>query len=171
MRPYPDELLAIMRASLRNVVTPTVSDEWPRYVAKSLERLFEHLERRWKHELRFLADDTEEMRELFAKLGPELAGGTSAHPAVAPVLEDIDGLLAKPSLASRAVEMTALNQENEAYRAVLERLIEALDAVEGEPRSDVRPAIRSYLAHQLDRDVVLAEPTFMHFAGPPAQAS
>ena len=104
MRPDPDELLRIMRKSLKTVVTPAVCDEWPSYVAKSIERVLEHLERRWLHEIRFLADDTEEMRELFSGLKADLAVvDCAAVDEVGAVVEELDQLLNDPSRASRAV--------------------------------------------------------------------
>lgn len=163
MRPDPDELLRLMRTSLKTVVTPTVSEEWPAYVAKSIERMLEHLERRWRHEIRFLADDTEEMRELFAALAADLAGVDG----VRGVVEDLGELLHGPSLASRAVTYQELSAENQSHRAALERLIVSLDASEDAERAEgVRAPIRAYLGRQLARDVELAEPTFMRFGAP-----
>ncbi|MGE3621406.1 MAG: hypothetical protein AB7L84_13180 [Acidimicrobiia bacterium] len=168
MRPDPDELLRLMRKSLKTVVTPAVSEEWPTYVAKSIERMLEHLERRWEHEIRFLADDTEEMRELFAKLKVELAGaGGPAADAVQEVVGELDQLLDEPSLASRAVVYDDLSAENQAHRAALEKLVLALDDAQGEERAEAsRVPIRAYLKRQLARDVELAEPTFMRFGAP-----
>jgi hypothetical protein len=67
--------------------------------------------------------------------------------------------------------VTALNGTNEAYRATLTEVIEALEraAEDAELRERLEPLrdrIRQYLRRELDRDRVLAEPTDMLF-GPP----
>ena len=174
MRPYGDELLAQMRESLANVVTPSVSEDWPRYVAKAMELLLEHLELRWKHELTFLAEDTVDMRELFGTMRKELGAGASAtNDAFGGVLADLDAILAEPAHASGAVELRVLAEENEAHREVLERALLRMDAVDngdGSDLDDVRANIRQLLRRQLDRDVTLARPTFMHF-GPTPRAT
>lgn len=168
MRPDPDELLRIMRKSLKTVVTPAITEEWPTYVAKSIERMLEHLERRWEHEIGFLAEDTEEMRVLFGTLRGELDGaGGPAADAIREVIDEFDRLLDEPSLASHAVTYRALSAENQDHRAALERLVLALDAAEGDRRAEAtRVPLRAYLGNQLARDAQLAEPTFMRFGAP-----
>lgn len=166
MRPNPDELLRLMRKSLKEVVVPAVGEEWPTYVAKSIERMLEHVERRWSLELGQLAADTEELRELFGSLLDHLesAGGVSGAGAAG----EMRALLAEQSLASRAVEFAALSAENQAHRQILESLIVSFD--EDSEAHDVavtaRPAIQDYLARQLDRDTELAAPVYMRFGAP-----
>ena len=137
-------------------------------MAKSIERVLEHLERRWLHEIRFLADDTEEMRELFSGLKADLAVvDGAAVDEVGAVVEELDHLLNEPSLASRAVAYQELSAENQSHRAALEKLIVSLDAFEDDDRNEaIRVPIRAYLRRQLARDVELAEPTFMRFGAP-----
>src|SRR5690242_4646776 len=78
MRPYPPELLRSMNQSLTEVIIPNISDDWARYVARSMEKIITHLELRWEHELGFLAADTAELDELLRELRPELEGGDLA---------------------------------------------------------------------------------------------
>lgn len=167
MRPDPDELLRLMRASLKTAVTPAIPDEWAAYVAKSIERMLEHLERRWQHEIGFLAADTIEMRALFDRLKADLeAGGTSARGGIGEALSRFQELLGAPALAANAVTYQDLSAENQAHRAALEQLIVGLDEVDDERAEAVRLPIREYLRAQLARDVELAEPTFMRFGAP-----
>lgn len=165
MRPNPDELLRLMRKSLKEVVVPAVREEWPTYVAKSIERMLEHVERRWELELGHLATDTEEMRDLFGALvdSLEAAGGDVADRA-----GEMRALLAERSLASRAVEFAELSAENQAHRQALESLIVTFDDDPGADAVAVaaRPAIQEFLARQLARDTELAAPAYMRFGAP-----
>jgi hypothetical protein len=73
------------------------------------------------------------------------------------------------------VGLQALNEANEARRRLLVEAIEAMDDAERddalrESVSDCRIHVRAYLRRELDRDVVLARPTFMSF-GPPVPRS
>jgi hypothetical protein len=142
-----------------------VADDWPSYVAKSIERMLEHVERRWELELGQLATDTEELRTLFGTLADEVdgAGGDVSRQAA-----EMRSLLAEPSLASRAVEFAELSAENQAHRRVLESLILAFDAEPGatDIAESVRPAIHDYLDRQLARDAELAAPVYMRFGAP-----
>ena len=172
MRPYGDELLARMRESLTDVVIPSVADDWPRYVARAMEALLEHLELRWKHELTFLAEDTVDIRELFDGMHKALTAGDplAGHEVVQGVVADIESLLAEPARASAAVALQAIAEENEAYRTVFEHALVSFDAIDDEAVTaelgDVRSHVRQLLQRQLERDVTLARPTFMHFGAP-----
>ncbi len=175
MRPYPDELLRSVRHSLREVVIPAIEEPWPRYVAKAMEKLLEHLELRALHEERLLAEDNAELDDLFRLLGESFA----AEPLVANPSLSAWRALPMPDAApatseagdGRALGLQALNEGNEARRAHLVAAIEAMDASgqDGELES-CRTQVRSYLRRELDRDVVLTRPTFMSFA-PPAPRS
>ena len=168
MRPDPDELLRLMRTSLKTAVTPAIPDEWAAYVAKSIERMLEHLERRWTNEIRFLAEDTLEMRDLFARLRTDLqTRGAPINDRIRQTIDTFDGLLSDASLAEHAVTYQEISAENQAHRGALEQLILGLDALGDDPGADaLRTPIRAYLGAQLARDVELAEPTFMRFGAP-----
>jgi hypothetical protein len=179
MRPYPDELLRSLRESMREVVIPAIEEPWPRYVAKAIEKLLEHLELRALHEDQFLSEDIEELDELFEWLRarfaePPLASSTAllawcAGPGTGnggqDELEPGDG-----GTKTRS-GLQALNEANEARRRHLVAAIEAMDEAERDDalRSSIsacRDHVRAYLRRELDRDVLLARPTFMSF-GPP----
>src|SRR6516164_4844769 len=90
MRPYPPELLRSINKSLNEVIIPELADDWARYVARSMEKIIDHLARRWEHELEFLAVDTAELDELLRELLPALDGHPELAVARAAVAERLD---------------------------------------------------------------------------------
>lgn len=172
MRPYPDELLRSMNRSLTEVIIPNIGDDWARYVARSMEKMISHLEQRWKHELAFLAADTAELDALLRELRPaleadDLAGRAELDRVRSAIADRLDGAAPLPP----APDIEGLNTTNEAYRGTLQAAIEGLEeaAADAELRARLEPLrdrIRAHLRRELDRDAVLAEPTYMLF-GPP----
>ena len=164
MRPYPHELLRSINKSLNEVIIPELADDWARYVARSMEKIIDHLARRWEHELEFLAVDTGELDELLRELLPALDGHPELAVARAAVAERLDAGEPLPPV----LDIAALAAQNEAYRATLQRLIEDLEAAaaDAELRAQLGPLrerIRLHLRRELDRDIVLAEPAYMLF--------
>jgi hypothetical protein len=179
MRPYPDELLRSLRHSMREVVIPAIEEPWPRYVAKAIEKLLEHLELRALHEERFLSEDIEELDELFEwlKVGftePPLASSITLSAWCRVQAPGDPGRGDAPRGEGEATPqfgLQVLNEANEARRAHLVAAIEAMDEAGHDDalRSSIaecRNHVRAYLRRELDRDVLLARPTFMSF-GPP----
>jgi hypothetical protein len=172
MRPYPDELLRSMNQSLTEVIIPNIDDDWARYVARSMEKMIAHLELRWRHELEFLALDTVELDELLRELRPSLeegglAGRSELNTVRSTIAERLDGTDPLPS----APDVAGLNATNDAYRGTLQTTIEGLEAAAADDElrerlEPLRERIRAHLRRELDRDMVLAEPTNMLF-GPP----
>lgn len=172
MRPYPDELLRSINRSLTEVIIPNIDDDWARYVARSLEKMISHLEQRWLHELELLAVDTAELDELLRELGPALeedglAGRDELDAVRSALAERLDNAAPLPP----APDVQGLNATNEAYRGTLQATIEGLEAAAAddvlrERLEPLRDRIRAHLRRELDRDAVLAEPTYMLF-GPP----
>ena len=172
MRPYPDDLLRSMRESLNTVIIPNLADDWARYVAKAMEKIIMHLELRWEHELEFLAVDTVELDELLRELQSALTSKPFSPRAglsevTAALAARLDGAGAPPP----APDVAGINARNEAYRATLVEIIDgmeqaALDPALRDQLEPLRERIRTYLRRELDRDVTLAEPTYMLF-GPP----
>jgi hypothetical protein len=164
MRPYPPELLRSINKSLNEVIIPELSDDWARYVARSMEKIIDHLARRWEHEIAFLALDTAELDEVLRELLPALDGHPELAVARAAVAERLDAGEPLPPI----LDISALTAQNEAYRHTLQRLIEDLEAAaaDAELREQLQPLrdrIRVHLRRELDRDVVLAEPAYMLF--------
>ncbi len=167
MRPYPDELLRSLRQSMREVVIPAIEEPWPRYVAKAMEKILEHLELRALHEERFLADDSAELDELFDLLTGALSAPGLVELAPIAAWLALAAPAPPPSGDHSAQSLAALNAGNEARRAHLVSAIEAMDASGAdEALAPIRTEVRSYLRRELDRDVVLTRPTFMSFAPP-----
>lgn len=185
MRPYPDELLRSVRHSLREVVIPAIEEPWPRYVAKAMEKLLEHLELRALHEERLLVEDSAELDELLGGLAqrfssapfdasPSLSAWRALPlPAGAPgsPTPGGPGHRGEPAADGQPQGLKALNEGNEARRTHLVAAIEAMDAAErddtlGTALEESRTRVRTYLRRELDRDVLLTRPTFMSF-GPP----
>lgn len=177
MRPYPGELLRSINQSLNEVIIPNLADDWARYVARSMEKMITHLERRWEHELDFLAVDTAELHELLRELRPALDSGDLAgrdelagvRSSIAQRLDDAEPLPPRPDIEK-------LNVTNEAYRATLQQVLEGLEAAAADdavrPQLEpLRDRIRAHLRRELDRDIVLAEPTYMLFGPPTPQDS
>ena len=172
MRPYPDELLRSMNRSLTEVIIPALEDDWARYVARSMEKMISHLELRWRHELEFLAVDTAELDDLLRELRPALeAGGLAGRAELNDVRAAISGCLDPAAPLPPAPDITRLNATNEAYRGTLQAAIEGLEAASADDGlrkllEPLRDRIRAHLRRELDRDIILAEPTYMLF-GPP----
>jgi hypothetical protein len=172
MRPYPPELLRSINQSLNEVIIPNLADDWARYVARAMEKIVDHLERRWEHELEFLAVDTTELDELLRELRPALDEGdlggrgelAGVRDAIAARLDGAEPLPPVPDVAK-------LNETNEAYRGTLQQVLEGMEAAAADDElrerlEPLRERIRVSLRRELDRDIVLAEPTYMLF-GPP----
>ncbi|HLN05383.1 MAG TPA: hypothetical protein VK217_03830 [Acidimicrobiales bacterium] len=181
MRPYPDELLRSLRHSLREVVIPAIEEPWPRYVAKAMEKLLEHLELRALHEERLLAEDITELDEVLGSLAESFADPSLASSAALsawralPLPGSATGALGHRGESGAGVAqaqgLQALNEGNEARRAHLVAAIEAMDTAERDDAletalAECRARVRTYLRRELDRDVLLTRPTFMSF-GPP----
>lgn len=171
MRPYPDELLRSMRRSLNEVIIPNLADDWARYVAKGMEKIIVHLELRSLHEPTFLVQDTAELKELLAGLADDLAGEPlAASDALLALADDLRATAAAPPV--EGVDVRTLTEANEAQRAALVRAIETMeiaarsDPAVGERLEALRERMRAFIRRELDRDIQLAEPTFMLF-GPP----
>lgn len=166
MRPSGDLLLRSIRESLVDVVIPNVSDDWARYVARSMEKILAHLELRWRYELEFLARDLAELHALLAELHPQLEG----RPELAPLAGAVAGTLADGEPPA-VPDLEALAERRESYRARLVEVIEELERVAADPplREQLEPLrrrIRVHLRDSLERDRVLTRPTDMLFEQP-----
>jgi hypothetical protein len=169
VRPYPDQLLRSIRQSLTEVVIPKIDDDWARYVARSLEKIVEHLERRWRYELAFAVEDVRELAELLRELQASLAEpGLAERPELAAPRAAIERRLAAGAAPDAAPDLRKLTEQNERYRrtlvAAIDRLEDAAgDATLGERLEPVRARIRKYLRRHLDRELVFTAPTDMLF--------
>ena len=171
MRPYPDELLRSMRRSLNEVIIPNLADDWARYVAKGMEKIIVHLELRLLHEPTFLVQDTDELKELLAGLADDLVGEPLvSSDALVTLADDLRATAA--ALPAEGVDVRTLTEANEVQRGALVRAIETMevaaqsDPALGERLEPLRERMRAFIRRELDRDIKLAEPTFMLF-GPP----
>jgi hypothetical protein len=171
MKPTPEHLVRSVRQTLTDVIIPTIGDDWARYEAKAAEKLLLHLELRLRHEHRLLIEDSRQLRDLFRSV-IDVVDAEGLESAAGEMRTRLDS----PALADGNVPtVDELRDENTRHRAALVALIEEMEratrddaelAARLEPsRNQVRSAIRD----ELDRDLLLAEPTFMLF-GPPTPA-
>ena len=137
MRPYPAELLRSLRHSLREVVIPAIEEPWPRYVAKAMEKLLEHLELRALHEERLLAEDITELDEVLGALAESFAHAPLASSVALSAWRSLPPPASGAGAPGHGGEsgagvgqvqgLQALNDGNEARRAHLVAAIEAMD--------------------------------------------
>jgi hypothetical protein len=157
MRPYPDEILRSMRFSVDTYLLPNLTDKWALYVARSMKRMLVHLERRFDLEGDLLVEDSRDLQQLLARLGDGLPDELAGQ------LADLDA-----EYPREFVRVATLAKDNEYLRDLLDRTIRSLPA--GVRHDQARADIRACLHRQMQRDVQLAEPTFVSFAPPPVAA-
>jgi hypothetical protein len=158
VRPYPDDILRSMRHSVDTYLVPNLTDRWALYVARSMKRMLVHLERRFDLEGDLLVEDSRDLQRLLAGLGEGLPAELAGQ------LADLD-----TDYPREFVRVATLAGDNERLRDLLDRAIRSLPA---DARYDgVRADIRACLRRQMERDVQLAEPTFVSFAPPPVPAA
>lgn len=170
MKPYPDQILRSIRYSLDTVIIPQLTDGWARYEARTMDKMLEHLELRWRHEARLLLEDSHDLQGLFAELAGQLESVTADSEAARDLAAEMrTAVEAGVGLPGRVPGVEELTERNDAYRALLVRTIETLDEIMGDDRAHaelLREEIGRYLRREIDRDNELAQPTHMSFAPP-----
>lgn len=145
MIPLPDEILADLRRTLDEVVTPALGDDFAREQARLMSSLLEHLRLRARLEYASLAADSTEIRDTLVAL------------ALPPALRD--RLSGVQDHARGAVAIELLRAENDELRIIL---AQAVDELEGAAEHDERALgeIRTLLRHELDRDRAMIGPGY-----------
>jgi hypothetical protein len=138
--PLPEDVLADLRRTLDQVITPALSDGFALEQASLMSSLLEHLRLRTVHEFDLLVADSTEVRRTLERLD---------------IPQDIVVRLESvPETARTAVSLEALRSENLALRAILAEIVALSD--EWEDRS----ALQATLRNQLDRDRSIIGPGY-----------
>ncbi len=160
MKPSSQELIRGIAWVLEREVLPELqATSWTASYVRSCLMVLAHLEERVVHEGAILFADNEDLHDLLqqarAQLAP-IAGCESLTAALSAVLDEVRPRVECPSLER-------LEQENTAYKTVLDRLIAELharkDALGAGTYGSVHTMLLAYLRKASDREAVLFRKT------------
>jgi hypothetical protein len=160
MKPSSQELIRGIAWVLEREVLPELqTTSWTASYVRSCLMVLAHLEERVVHEGEILCTDNEELRGLLRQARTQLApvaGCEALTQAVAAVLDE-----ARPGGGYSSVER--LEEENTAYKEVLDRLITELHrrrgALAAETYEAVHAIVLAYLRRASEREAVLFRKT------------
>ncbi len=170
MKPLPEQILHSIRYSLETVIIPQLDDRWARYEAKTIGKMLEHLELRWKHETTLLLEGSRDLADVFEKLAPQIEVLSGDHKGRPRLVDDMRSAANRADgLPKRIAGVEELTEDNDSLRALMVRVIESLDEIaetSDDSLAEIRDEIGRYLRREIDRDNQLAHPTHMSFAPP-----
>lgn len=154
MQPNVTEQLAGIRRILEEFIAPAISDGYLASQLRATTDMLTLLEGQWHRAVPLLMQENDELCSLFAKMHARLAAADSS-------LEGSALLASIESAASESPDrppgypcFAEIEEKNKSLRALLTKLIEALDAAPPNPDVEtLRTDIRNQLRTGLDRSL------------------
>jgi hypothetical protein len=155
MRPTTRELIDSIVLALEQQVAPSVrEDKWASSVLRSTVQLLNHIAVRTEAEPRILVEDNRDAREVLSEICARLAG----RPECADLYSAVKAILDRPE--PDATDVGALDEHNEGYQRLVERLMRDRDELRTRAGSESYEALAAYLKRRLQREAPLFFPVF-----------
>jgi hypothetical protein len=153
VRPTGLESLRAIQAALAEEIAPELQSLFAQDAAQVLQMLTESLAAEWDTAVETMARDNEATAAILGQARDVITSAPGGNETLAGLVSDIDGVLSGRA-GAESLALSSLAARNNSLRAVLERLIVALEDLSGEPGAAHLAPVRAAVYRQLREESV-----------------